>query len=723
MSLTLGDSTISGGSESSNIDLQSITTTGVSIVAPRSGDILNTYGIKAGNGLSVLANSTDVIISATTQPGLFYKGQWDASSNSPVLSTPETSGNYYIVGVQGTTTLSGISEWDVSDWLVSNGTVWQKLNNSSVLDPTIITNLQPYQGFTRNAGGTAFVNTPVVQNVVGVGVQNSLIANNTAGVVSVKGIGVGTALTASATADTIMLNVPKITSNSVQISDSGTGWTVKDATGSISFQSNNVPKFLIPSNANFSSGFPAGANTACMIIPSGTTAQRSNSTAGIRFNTTDGRFECYNGSSWVHLILPPVVSSVGTGTAVLKTATSSSTVLRSITGTGATVVSLVGDDIQVFSTAGASTMDELTDVDLSSLAANNVLRYDIGVGQFIPSSIVTSSVGAGTSVVKFSGQGSNTVLRSLVAGTNITLDGTNPDSITINSSGGGGSVQSASNVGSGTGVYKEQIGTDLRFKSLVPGSNVSLTTVDPNTITINSTSTPTTISIQPDSQWLTATLTGSNYVIGARGSDSIRIGVGSAPSGSNNGGLSVGDSCALGTGFERCVLGPSSQGGGTVFNRSCAFGIQSGFSNQGERSLCFGYQTCFSNAGASSVSIGDRCGYSGTAAYSIQCGFEANFSGPTNVPSVVLNAGNVSLNSLAGGGCYITPILEKTSSDRLLKYNPTTKELTTVKDFQSLKVCTTAERNFLSGLVVGSVVFNSDLLTIDVWGGSVWRSI
>lgn len=47
-----------------------------------------------------------------------------------------------------------------------------------------------------------------------------------------------------------------------------------------------------------------------------------------------------------------------------------------------------------------------------------------------------------------------------------------------------GEVNTASNVGGGTGVYKEKSGVDLRFKTLVEGTNVSFT-VGADTITIN----------------------------------------------------------------------------------------------------------------------------------------------------------------------------------------------------------------------------------------------
>ena len=64
---------------------------------------------------------------------LIYKGSWNASTNTPTITSGTgTNGNYYIVSVAGTTTIDGISSWAVGDWIVFNGTVWQKIANQSV---------------------------------------------------------------------------------------------------------------------------------------------------------------------------------------------------------------------------------------------------------------------------------------------------------------------------------------------------------------------------------------------------------------------------------------------------------------------------------------------------------------------------------------------------------------------------------------------------------------
>jgi len=60
---------------------------------------------------------------------LNYKGTWNASTNSPTLTSGVgTKGDYYVVSVAGSTNLDGSSLWGVGDWAVFNGSIWQKVD-------------------------------------------------------------------------------------------------------------------------------------------------------------------------------------------------------------------------------------------------------------------------------------------------------------------------------------------------------------------------------------------------------------------------------------------------------------------------------------------------------------------------------------------------------------------------------------------------------------------
>jgi len=65
---------------------------------------------------------------------LSYQGTWNASTNTPTLtSSTGTKGYYYVVAVAGNTNLDGITDWLVGDWAVYNGTVWQKVDNTETV--------------------------------------------------------------------------------------------------------------------------------------------------------------------------------------------------------------------------------------------------------------------------------------------------------------------------------------------------------------------------------------------------------------------------------------------------------------------------------------------------------------------------------------------------------------------------------------------------------------
>jgi len=65
---------------------------------------------------------------------LRYQGTWNASANSPFLqSGVGTAGYYYVVNVAGSTNLDGVTDWQIGDWAVFNGTAWQKIDNTDVV--------------------------------------------------------------------------------------------------------------------------------------------------------------------------------------------------------------------------------------------------------------------------------------------------------------------------------------------------------------------------------------------------------------------------------------------------------------------------------------------------------------------------------------------------------------------------------------------------------------
>lgn len=95
---------------------------------------------------------------------------------------------------------------------------------------------------------------------------------------------------------------------------------------------------------------------------------------------------------------------------------------------------------------------------------------------------VTGAVNLGSGQGLYAGvDGSDLEFKSLLGGNNVTLTA-NGTEVTINAAGGG--INSGVNLGTGTGVFASVSGDNLQFKSLKAGTNVNITS-NTNEITIN----------------------------------------------------------------------------------------------------------------------------------------------------------------------------------------------------------------------------------------------
>jgi ribosomal protein L9 len=87
---------------------------------------------------------------------LNYKGTWNASTNTPALSSGVgTKGDYYVVSVAGSTALDGISNWGVGDWVTFNGSVWQRVEGGADLN-----------GVNLSVSGTATLSSATASSLV-----------------------------------------------------------------------------------------------------------------------------------------------------------------------------------------------------------------------------------------------------------------------------------------------------------------------------------------------------------------------------------------------------------------------------------------------------------------------------------------------------------------------------------------------------------------------------
>ena len=93
--------------------------------------INNLIPSQTGNAGKFLTTNGSVLSWADVAGGLDYQGAWNASTNTPTLvSSTGTNGYYYVVSVDGSTNLDGITDWKAGDWVIFNGSVWQKIDQS-----------------------------------------------------------------------------------------------------------------------------------------------------------------------------------------------------------------------------------------------------------------------------------------------------------------------------------------------------------------------------------------------------------------------------------------------------------------------------------------------------------------------------------------------------------------------------------------------------------------
>jgi hypothetical protein len=145
---------------------------------------------------------------------LNYKGTWNASTNTPTLtSSVGAKGDYYVVSVAGSTNLNGETLWGVGDWAVFNGSVWQRVEGGDTINATTVTASTsvstPVIQALSSAGGTIKNNGGTNQMQWGSGGGNNLsleVATNinpANAAVNISPTGTGTVTINPATASTM----------------------------------------------------------------------------------------------------------------------------------------------------------------------------------------------------------------------------------------------------------------------------------------------------------------------------------------------------------------------------------------------------------------------------------------------------------------------------------------------------------------------------------------
>jgi hypothetical protein len=241
------------------------------------------------NGVATLDAGGTVPLSqipASIQGTLSYQGTWNASTNTPTLASGVgTKGYYYVVSVAGSTNLDGITDWNIGDMAVYNGTAWQQIDNTDA-----VTSVNGYTGTVVLAAsdvgapttsGTGATGTWAI-NVTGsaASASTATTATNLAGgstgqIAYQSAAGTTTFVAAGASGQVLSANgggIPTWIANSVGTVTSvgtGTGLTggTITSTGTINFSNSSVATWAdTPSSANLAAAVTDETGSGALVF-------------------------------------------------------------------------------------------------------------------------------------------------------------------------------------------------------------------------------------------------------------------------------------------------------------------------------------------------------------------------------------------------------------------------------------------------------------------------
>jgi hypothetical protein len=116
-----------------------VTSLGEIVGTPTDGEILIgdsgnfvRANLTAGYGINIITGPGSIQIE--TAGFVIFEGTWNANTNTPALASGVgVAGHYYVVSTAGTTNLDGITDWQPGDWVIFNGTAWEKVDNSEII--------------------------------------------------------------------------------------------------------------------------------------------------------------------------------------------------------------------------------------------------------------------------------------------------------------------------------------------------------------------------------------------------------------------------------------------------------------------------------------------------------------------------------------------------------------------------------------------------------------
>ena len=364
---------------------------------------------------------------------LNYQGTWNASTNTPTLtSSVGTKGYYYVVDVSGSTNLNGITDWVIGDWAIFNGSIWQKVDNTDAVTSV-----------NGKVGTVVLTNT----DISGFGTMSTQNANSvaiTGGAINGTTIGATTASTGAFTTATASTSV---TTPIVQATNSG-GLSLKNSAGTTQISmggggGDNV-SINVATNIN-------GTNAQIDISPTGT--------GHVHINPT--------GTGSVE-IKP---TNVGT----MDNITIGATTARAITGTTITATSFVGSGASLTSIPNSALVNSAITINGTSTS----LGGSISVGTVTSVTGTSPVVSSGGATPAISMPAATASVNGYLTSTDwTTFNNKSNTSGTVTSVGGTGTVSGISLSGTVTSSGNLTLGgtLDLSAPPVIGGTTPNLIT-------------------------------------------------------------------------------------------------------------------------------------------------------------------------------------------------------------------------------------------------------
>lgn len=372
--------------------------------------INNLIPSQTGNSGKFLTTNGTALSWSSVAGGLSYQGTWNASTNTPTLASGVgVNGYYYITSTAGSTNLDGITDWQIGDWLMFNGTVWQKIDQSN-----LVTSVAGKTGaVTLTTADVSGLNTMSVQAANNVSITGGSITGITDLAVADGGTGASTAPDARTNlglvigTDVLAPNGSAASLTSFPTLNQNTTGTASNVTGVVAVANGGTG--VATTTANFIFAGPSSGSPAAPTFRALTTADIPALSYVTSVAATVPTFLSITGS--------PITSS---GTLAISYSGTALPIANG--GTGGTTASAAFNALSPVTTTGDLILGNGT---------NSATRLAIGANNYV----LTSN---GTTATWAAATGGVT---QIVAGTNVTISpagGTG--AVTINASGGGSSA-------------------------------------------------------------------------------------------------------------------------------------------------------------------------------------------------------------------------------------------------------------------------------------------